>query len=270
MESIYYEYEADKNDYFWTWQLTQNHTPPHFHKALELIYCVKGSISLFVEKQYYTLKENDMCFIPSYIIHSNGYADVDNENIIHSFLFAHNFFHDFEKTFPQKTLPVLLLNSTQNQNFYKDLMRMYDVYRSYGYRGDNIPFLQRQALINELLLKLTQIYPLVETSQLKENQAIIDILKFIEQNYKSNLSLPVIAKKFNYSPKYFSAFFKTHVGCTLTDYLHNIRIKNILSQMESPTNKQTITALALENGFNSLATFYRVLKQINPSRPEKY
>lgn len=265
MDAIFYEHEADQNDYFWTWKLIKNNTPPHFHKALELIYCVKGSMSLFIDKQRYILKENDMCFIPSYTVHSNSY--IDEDNMIHSFLFAHNFFHDFEKTFPLKSLPILLLDSKKNEFFYNDLMNMFNVYASYGYRGNNIPFLQRQALVNDLLLKLTKSYPLIPATEVKENQIIIDILKFIDNNYKEDLTLPVIAKKFNYSPKYFSALFKTHVGCTLTEYLHNVRIKNIFLQMESPTNKHTITALALENGFNSLATFYRVLKQTNTQTP---
>lgn len=65
MEKTFYEFDADKNDYFWTWSFTKNYTPPHFHKSLELIYCVKGSMKVFINKRYYTLKENQMCFIPS-------------------------------------------------------------------------------------------------------------------------------------------------------------------------------------------------------------
>ena len=126
MKNIFYEHEADINDYFWTWRLHQNYTAPHFHKALELIYCVKGSMSIFIDKQHFVLQENDICFFPSYTIHSN--RALDEDNVIHSFLFAHNFFHDFEKTFPQKSLPVLLLDKAQNQVFYNDLMHMFDIY----------------------------------------------------------------------------------------------------------------------------------------------
>ena len=267
MEKTFYEFDADRNDYFWTWHFTKNYTPPHFHKSLELIYCVKGSMKVFINKRYYTLKENQMCFIPSYTVHSNQY--IDDENTIHSFLFAHNFFHDFEKSFPQKNLPFLLLKTESNPSFYNMLMEIFSIYLSYNCNGNQIPFLQRQALINNLLLKLTQTYRLVPATEIKENHTIIEILKFLNQNYKEELSLPIMAKHFHYSPKYFSELFKQNVGCNFTEYLHNIRIKNILLQLEDPDNKQSITSLALENGFNSLATFYRVLKQYNQQPSQK-
>jgi AraC-like DNA-binding protein len=149
------------------------------------------------------------------------------------------------------------------------LMEIFSIYLSYNCNGNQIPFLQRQALINNLLLKLTQTYRLVPATEIKENHTIIEILKFLNQNYKEELSLPITAKQFHYSPKYFSELFKQNVGCNFTEYLHNIRIKNILSQLEDPDNKQSITSLALENGFNSLATFYRVLKQYNQQPTKK-
>lgn len=265
MEKIFYESQADKNDYFWTWYFEKNNTPPHFHKSLELIYCVKGSMRIFINKQYHILKQDEICFIPSYFIHANRF--VDDDNVIHSFLFAHNYFHDFEKSFPQKNLPLLLLNHEANREFYRDLMNMFQIYASYDYYGDNIPFLQRQALINNLLLKLTQSYPLISYSKIKEDHSIIEILQYINENHQNELSIPVIAKQFNYSPKYFSNFFKRNVGCNFTEYIHNIRIKNILLQYEAPKNQKSISSLALDNGFKSLATFYRVLKQFKQELP---
>ena len=259
MEKTFYEFNADTNDYFWTWYFNKNYTPPHFHKSLEIIYCVKGSMQIFINKQYYTLHQNEMCFIPSYTVHSNRY--LDDENVIHSFLFAHNFFHDFEKTFPQKNLPFLLLNKEHNPSFYDELMDIFTVFTKHGYDGNNIPFLQRQALINNLLLNLTNTYPLIPSTEVKDNHNVIEVLRYINQNFKEDLSLPKLAKHFNYSPKYFSDFFKRNVGCNLTEYLHNIRIKNVLLQMETSDNKQSLSTLAFDNGFNSLATFYRVLKQ---------
>ena len=259
MINSFYEYEADKNDYFWMWQFTKNYTQPHFHKSLEVIYCVQGSMTVFIDKQHYILQKDDICFIPSYIVHSNKF--IDNDNIIHSFVFAHNFFHDFEKTFPQKTLPYLLLNRTENQSVYNDLSEIFAICEAHNYSGDAIPFMQRQLLINALLLKLSNIYPLVPVTQAKEQHSVIEILTFINQNYKENLSLSLIAEQFHYSPKYFSFFFKKNVGCNLTEYVNTIRMKNIFLQMENPANKKSITTLAFENGFNSLATFYRALKQ---------
>ena len=271
MKTTFYEFDADKNDYFWTWHFTKNYTTPHFHKSLELIYCVKGSTRIFINENYYTLKENQMCFVPSYAIHSNRY--IDEDNVIHSFLFAHNFFHDFEKTFPQKQLPFLLLKTEENLVFYQDLMKIFDIYSSYNYNGNNIPFLQRQSLINDLLLKLSQTYRLVSASDLKKNHNVIEILKYINLNYKEELSLSILAKQFHYSQKYFSNLFIRSVGCSLTEYVHNIRIKNILLAIEDPNNKLSITALAFDNGFNSLATFYRVLnrykQQLNPPTTTK-
>ncbi len=62
---------------------------------------------------------------------------------------------------------------------------------------------------------------------------LFDCLNYIQNHYESNITLQEMADRVNMSPNYFSTFFKQNTGCTLRDYLKNIRIRHALSILAS-------------------------------------
>lgn len=183
MRGYFYEKASDRADRIWAWTFKNNRTPPHFHSALEFIFCIKGSMSVFLDKTHQVLHEGDICFIPANCVHENKQI------------------------------------------------------------GENV------------------IVSLVEDKNV-ENK-ILQVLTYINQHYKEKLSLEMLAEKFHYSPKYFSDFFNKNTGCSLTTYINNLRVKNVLDERQKRENRESISTLALENGFGCLATFYRALKKYN-------
>jgi AraC-like DNA-binding protein len=256
-----YEPQSDKNNYFLIFPFTNCEVVPHFHKALEFVYCVKGEMEVMINGNKYILRPNEIYVAPSYSIHSHKILQA-NEYLV--FVFAHNYYHDFEKSFPNKELLHVLKNHEENKKIYQKMLQMFQVFTDYNFLYENIPFLYRQALINEFLFELSKTYPLQDIKQKTVNNSILEILSYINQHYTENFSLESLAQKYNYSPKYFSEFFNKNVGCNLHTYVNNVRIDNALLDLNNPENKDSITQIAFKHGFNSLATFYRVLQRKNP------
>lgn len=253
----FYESQADQNDYTFLHEFSSTHIEAHFHKSLEIVYCLEGTTEFFINGKKTVLEKDDIYFVPSYAVHYN--RNIGGNKIL-SFVFAHNFFHDFEKTFPNMTFQNVLQNKTQNKAALRPLFEQ--VHETYwDYWPYPIPFLKRQSLINDLLFRMSLIYPLVPIQQKKVDSIILDILSYINQHYTEDINLTSLAQRYNYCPQYFSELFNKNVGCSLNTYVNNIRIEQALEEIEDSNNKKTLTQIAFDHGFKSLPTFYRFLRE---------
>lgn len=251
----FYETQADANDYIFTHYFISSSINAHFHKSLEIVYCLEGKMEVYVSGEKYILCENEMYFAPSYSIHYNRNVGA---NKILSFIFAHNFFHDFEKTYPDLTLPFILNDHQKNMEFLSLLSQFHNLRVE---KKCDIPFIKNQTIINEMLYFLATNYKLQVIKQRKLDNLLLEIISYLNENYKEKLNLKDLSQRFNYCPQRFSEIFNNNIGCSLNSYLNNIRLEKALLEIENPKNKKTLTQIAFENGFNSMATFYRVLNE---------
>ncbi len=108
---------------------------------------------------------------------------------------------------------------------------------------------------------------LQESSESLEPESMDSILAYIEQNYHTDLTLTTLADHFGYSKYYFSRIFNNMFHTSINDYLSVIRLEKTFQYLEA--NKCSITTAAFNNGFNSMPTFYRVLKKNHGVLPAK-
>lgn len=94
------------------------------------------------------------------------------------------------------------------------------------------------------------------------------ILFYINKNYKNNITLASIAADFGYNQSYISRYFKSCFNIGINQYLTVIRLKNALMLMHE--KKNSLTYCALESGFNSIRTFYRVFTNEFNCTPKEY
>ena len=131
--------------------------------------------------------------------------------------------------------------------------------------------------LNEIVLK-GYVYAILgivmECLSFEDAQKSIDpdfsssLLFYINENYKKDISLTGVAAHFGYSRSYVSRFFKSCFNIGFNQYITVIRLKNALSLLQE--KKHSITYCALESGFNSVSTFYRVFQQEFGCSPKEY
>src|SRR5215468_41057 len=81
-------------------------------------------------------------------------------------------------------------------------------------------------------------------------------VNFINENPSESLSLERLAAIANYSPFHFQRLFRTVVGETPKQYVLRIRLETAAHAMVMLQHR-SITAIALDHGFSSSATFSR-------------
>jgi AraC-like DNA-binding protein len=94
------------------------------------------------------------------------------------------------------------------------------------------------------------------------------ILFYINENYKNDISLDTIAAEFGYNPSYISRYFKSCFNSGISQYITMIRLKQAVMLMQD--EKKSITYCALESGFNSMRSFYRAFANEFHCTPKEY
>lgn len=113
-------------------------------------------------------------------------------------------------------------------------------------------------------MEVTDDLPLSE----KKDAGVLRSAKYIYRNYASPLSLDEVAAIAGLSPTYFSRKFKEITGIGFKEYVNYVRMKN--AALELMTTKNSITDIALNNGFTDGNYFKDSFKKVHGCSPREY
>ncbi|WP_128658122.1 response regulator transcription factor [Paenibacillus sp. 598K] len=100
-------------------------------------------------------------------------------------------------------------------------------------------------------------------------QSVIEAARqFIEDNYRYDLNLTMIAERFNYHPSYFSEFFKAKVGRTFIQYLTDVRMAEAVRLLKETT--LSLWDIAEFTGFSNASYFSAKFKKVHGVSPSEY
>lgn len=127
---------------------------------------------------------------------------------------------------------------------------------------NDINFIKDLNVVENWLTKIvTEIVNIVINVYEKRSKLLIgNAKKYIEENYKMQLSYKDVAREVFISPSYFLNLFKQETGYTFVDYLTNIRINKAKELLLS--TDLNITEIAFEIGFNDSNYFSSLFKKI--------
>ena len=101
-----------------------------------------------------------------------------------------------------------------------------------------------------------------------ESRRVQNIQQYINENYKQDIRLPILAQMAGMSAVAFSRFFKARTGTSLSDYIIDVRLghaSQMLVQSGTP-----VADICLECGFNNLSNFNRIFKKKKGCSPQEY
>lgn len=106
------------------------------------------------------------------------------------------------------------------------------------------------------------------SSELLVQNRIAAIEHFLQTGYHQPISLELLADKMFLTPQYLSKFIKKHLGLTFSHYLANIRLEH--AHTELLHTEDSITAIALNNGFPNIAAFNKAFRESYGISPSSY
>lgn len=115
---------------------------------------------------------------------------------------------------------------------------------------------------------MQQLSQLLSARAVKERNPMTEIIRYIEQNYPSDLSLQEVAGKFQVSREYISRRFKQEHGINFSDYIVTVRIEKAKLLMQNPNLK--LVQIADMVGFHDVKYFSKVFKKLTGRSPKDY
>lgn len=100
------------------------------------------------------------------------------------------------------------------------------------------------------------------------SRAVALAKEFMEENYYENLTLQQVAERSSISAGYLSTLFNQEVGCGITDYQNQIRIRHACTYLRQ--NYFKTYEIAYKIGFNDEKYFSKVFKKIMGVSPMEY
>lgn len=94
-----------------------------------------------------------------------------------------------------------------------------------------------------------------------------EILIYINDNFKNNITLSSVSGELGYNPSYLSRIFKQSIGVGFNSYVTMLRLRNAAILLEKG---ESIEICAFDSGFNSMRTFYRAFTNEFGCTPKHY
>lgn len=95
-----------------------------------------------------------------------------------------------------------------------------------------------------------------------------EILEYIQIHYKEEMDLQSLAETFGFNYSYLSAYFNSHMGEGLSEYLNRIRIEKACSYLGR--KEYSIAQVSAMVGYSDHSYFCRVFKKVTGKTPSVY
>ena len=107
-----------------------------------------------------------------------------------------------------------------------------------------------------------------QTMENNDRRDIVRAKEYIEEHFRENLTLEVLAGVMYMNPYYFSSFFKKNAGENFKDYVNRVRIKHAVSLLVT-TDMKTYE-IAEETGFRDVRSFTDAFSRAYGETPVGY
>lgn len=237
----------------------------NFH---EIIIVLSGTLYIQIGDKSYAASKNTLLLIPQGTLHFGTQICPENT----SFYWLHfilpnqweiideiETWNFIQENYPYNHASLIPLYSTELDFSRLNILcnQLLDVM----YRNESNRF-YLDLLMSSFLIEITEEYAfdiIKDSTNQKDSKALSFITEWIKASLEQELTLHIIAKRFNYSPAYLSRMFSKEMGVTLTEYIRTLRIeraKSLLGNSSIP-----IEEIANLCGFSDEKYFMRCFKK---------
>lgn len=259
----------------------EGHIRWHWHKELQLSYCLCEAVCVFVEGQEIILEPGEGIMINSNVLHQIKPHNKSRENncMMFSIVFDSILIGGTESIIQKKYVnPILESSNLKFISFKSDvqwqkgiLKYLKEIFqlsneKAFGYELEMVNSLSSfwLNLVRELKEDIKDHISVVSNDEERIKLAI----QYIHNNYERDISLDNIAMEANISKSECCRSFKRILKVTPFEYLMEYRILKAADKLVK--SKESVSNIAYDVGFNGISYFGKVFKKYMNCTPSKY
>ena len=246
----------------------------HMHSAVEVHLPLQGEVFSRVGDEEYRTQAGEVLIIPAGMMHDLHMGEGSERELL---LFEMNgvfTLKEFSAIRQMLTRPVYLTQEHPACQQVRDVF--FEIIREHR-TGNVLRNLYNYGLLLEIYAILGEDYLAngatpaelnVLNRQLSGEDAFNRALDYVAKNYMDDVTLDSLAAYVGFSRYTLSRMFRQHTGETFTQYLSKRRVDMAMELLAG--TRMPVTQVALQCGFNSIATFNRVFREIKGCTPTQY
>lgn len=276
-EKIHGELEFPYNTYLCSIPLDFENVPLHWHDEFEIVYIKKGAGHIIVDFKDYTVKAPSIVLILPGQLHSiEQYNDfsMEYENIIFSPSMLMPIKVDSTK---EEFLEPLILGKFTVPTVFTPTSPYFEDVAAPINACDEICKTKPQGYQLYIKSKLFELFYILDNrcknhSQPIKSRKALDkikiILKYVENNYSSKITIAQVSEAIGFSESHFMRYFKDIMGTSFVEYLKEYRLTMAARLLQC--SDSSVLSIASEVGFENLSYFNRSFKKQYNMTPLQY
>lgn len=251
------------------------YTPPHWHKAVELLLFVKGKVTCNFENAKLQFKAGDMHIINSHEVHETKCTRNARYLVVH---IDPNAMLRYVPTFDQLRFSLAYDPEDTVKAMAYDQLRahMREILRQTADETDLTYKLERQGrlfAVAALLVKhFSQPLAVEETRLQRSDMTRLEpLLDYIQLHHGEELPLDDAVEFMGLNKEYFCRLFKKNMGVSYLQYVYQVRTTAVCRELE--TTEDPIGEIAERHGFRDpkmLNQYFREIYGCTPSEKRKF
>jgi len=229
----------------------------HFHKSYELIYCMGERVKIGFGDSETELKHGEFLLVFPYKKHS--FKTQGEKEKIWIGVFSADYIKEFDKEFMGK--------EPKNAKFQVDSQTLSYLQTALLFEGSPDKYTLKGALYAVLgsFCKQTEF---IKRQDREQREITLKIVRYVEENFKENITLHTAAQELGYNFQYLSRVFHQCLGVNFREIVNQYRFDHARMLLEK--GELTITQAALDSGFQSVRNFNRVYKEKTGQTPKAF
>jgi AraC-like DNA-binding protein len=246
--------------------LTYN--PSHWHREIEILYCIKGSFEVIIDGCNYYVQTGTAVFIGSAESHECVNVAPGTKILLlemNELFLKKNFECFLNRTFTQ---PVIADIPGRIQCLFDTIISEYNKPEIPDSELAVMGCLFNLALFMSRELPSKPEISHQKTERFRAIQCVGQVFEHINKNYDKEITVREAAKLTEYGKTYFIRLFKQATQMTFHQYLNVFRINKACAMLTY--TDESIEVIAKKTGFPQTRTFWRVFKSIMKKTPREY
>lgn len=232
----------------------------HFHSNIEITYVVSGSIDATVRGVQKRLTKGDIAIACSYEPHSFSTVGASE---LHVWLFPTDLVPAFTSLTQDKMFVQPFLEHCPRTQEIVTLMKALEQY------SDAEKSMTAKGYMYAILGILQEEIGLCRKNSDRQSDLLIqNILLYIGDHYKENLTVSELSRHFGYNKDYISRMINQHIHCGFNRYVNVLRVRNARSLIEK--GEKNLDEICERSGFGCMKTFRRAFTDYYDLTPREY